>query len=293
MRRVDDIKIRPLSGTIGAEILGLDISRAPSLPTTEFIRRQLLEYHLLFFPRQNLTTEQQIDFGRCFGELEDHYPSFTARQEGRPEITCFDGSKNNGRARIWHTDATISHAPPMGGILLMREKPDRGGDTMWSDLTAAYESLSPMMQGIVDSMIAVHDVLADGPSSRADDDSKARMKLDYSDVSSARHPLVRVHPETGRKCLFINPFFTSRIDGLDPGESAALLEYLFSVIQRPEFICRWRWEQGDVAFWDNRCTMHAAVDDYGTAARIAERVCIRGDVPFGPSLKCSALGRRL
>ena len=93
MRRVDDIKIRPLSGTIGAEILGLDISRAPSLPTTEFIRRQLLEYHLLFFPRQNLTTEQQIAFGRCFGELEDHYPSFTARQEGRPEITCFDGSK--------------------------------------------------------------------------------------------------------------------------------------------------------------------------------------------------------
>ena len=153
---------------------------------------------------------------------------------------------------------------------------------MWADLTAAYESLSETMRGILDELTAVHDVLADGQRSRAECDSKASMKLDYSNVSRARHPVVRVHPETGRKCLFINPFFTSHIDGLNSGESAALLQYLFSVIQRPEFICRRRWEKGDVAFWDNRCTMHAAVDDYGAAPRLAERVCIKGDVPFGP-----------
>jgi len=277
------VEVRPLSGTIGAEIRGMDISTALDAAMVEFIRRQLLEYHLLFFPRQQLTTDQQIAFGRYFGELEDHYPSFTAQRAGRLEITSFDGSTNNGRARIWHTDATISATPPTAGILLMRESPCRGGDTMWADLTAAYESLSPTMRAMLDQLTAVHDVLADNQRPRAQSDSKSSMKLDYSNVSKARHPVVRVHPETGRKCLFINPFFTSHIDGLRPCESSALLQYLFSVIQQPEFICRWRWEQGDVAFWDNRCTMHAAVDDYGTAPRLAERVCIKGDAPFGPS----------
>ena len=269
-----DVEVKPLSGTIGAEIRGLDISLDQSSETIDFIRRQLLEFHVIFFPQQRITTEEQIAFGRCFGELADHYPSITARDEARPEITYFDGSKSNGRARIWHTDATVSAAPPMGGILLMKETPKRGGDTMWADLTAAYESLSPLMQATLDEMTAVHDVHAE----------RHGLNLDYSNVSRAEHPVVRIHPETGRKCLFINPFFTSHIKGLSAGESEALLQYLFSVIERPEFVCRWRWGKGDVAFWDNRCTMHAAVDDYGAAPRLAERVCIRGEVPFGSPL---------
>jgi taurine dioxygenase len=269
-----DVEVKPLSGTIGAEIRGLDISLDQSSETIDFIRRQLLEFHVIFFPQQRITTEEQIAFGRCFGELEDHYPSITARDEARPEITYFDGSKSNGRARIWHTDATVSAAPPMGGILLMKETPKRGGDTMWADLTAAYESLSPLMQATLDEMTAVHDVHA----------KRHGLNLDYSNVSRAEHPVVRIHPETGRKCLFINPFFTSHIKGLSAGESEALLQYLFSVIERPEFVCRWRWGKGDVAFRDNRCTMHAAVDDYGAAPRLAERVCIRGEVPFGSPL---------
>jgi taurine dioxygenase len=276
---MEDVRVRPLSGSIGAEIVGLNISKALEPKAVDFIRRQLLEFHLLFFRGQSLSTDEQIAFGRCFGELEDHYPSFTARRDDRPEITFFDGSKANGRARIWHTDATVSSAPPMGGILLMKEAPARGGDTMWADLTAAYESLSPMLQAILECMTAVHN--AQAARHAAETDSGAPMTLDYSNVSHAEHPVVRVHPETGRKCLFINPFFTSHIKELKPGESRALLEHLFSVIQQPQFICRWRWQTGDLAFWDNRCTMHAAVDDYGTAPRLAERICIRGDVPVG------------
>jgi taurine dioxygenase len=268
-----DAQIRPLSGTIGAEIRGLDLSKPLSPETVDFIRGQLLEFHLLVFPRQSITTEEQILFGRSFGELEDHYPSFTAQFEGRPEITYFDGATKNGRARIWHTDATVSATPPMAGILLMKETPERGGDTMWADLTAVYDALSPSMQAMLDGMNAVHDVLAANHG--------RRMDLDYSSVSTATHPVVRVHPETGRKCLFVNPFFTSHIVELNPGESRAVLDYLFSLIQEPQFVCRWRWEKGDVAFWDNRCTMHMAVDDYGSARRLAERICIKGDVPRG------------
>ena len=128
------------------------------------------------------------------------------------------------------------------------------------------------MQMMLDGLTAVHDVLAAQLGGR----SEVRMDPDYSNVSRAEHPVVRIHPETGEKCLFINPFFTSHIKELSPGESGAILGYLFSVIERPEFVCRWRWQKGDVAFWDNRCTMHAAVDDYGAAPRLAERVCIKG-----------------
>jgi taurine dioxygenase len=278
-----NIQIRPLGGTIGAEVHGVDISTALSDEIVDLIREALLEHMVIFLPNQPpISMERHVGFGRRFGALETEYPSLATKQEGHPEIVVFDGSVPGGRASIWHTDATVSKTPPMGGIIYMKEVPDRGGDTMWADLCAAYDTLSPMLQEFLETKTAVHDMFSKEYSERPGASNfRNRKDIDFSLMPKAEHPLVRVHPESKRKCLFVNPFFTSHIMGLHSAESASLLNFLYAHMQKPEFVVRRHWSKGDVGFWDNRCTMHSAVDDYGKGTRLAHRVCIKGDVPFG------------
>lgn len=277
------IQVTPLSGTIGAEISGIDVGQELSADIVDFIWQQVLEYHVVFFTHQAvITPEQQSRFGRYFGPLHTDFPSFASRREGSAEIIVFDGDKPGGRAAGWHMDATVCATPPKACILAMKTTPARGGDTMWSDTIAAYESLSPAFQSILNGMTAVHDLFTDAYRTRPGPklDPARLPSIDVSSVGRAEHPLVRVIPETGRKCLFVNPLFTSHIKGLSEEESHLLLGYLFRTMERPEFICRRRWSVGDVAFWDNRCTLHAVVNDFGTYPRLAERVAIQGPAPI-------------
>jgi taurine dioxygenase len=277
------IHIRPLNGTFGAELRGIDISQPLSNDQIAAIRNALLDYKVLFLSDQpEISMERQVAFGRSFGPLETEYPSFSPQQESFPEVCVFDGAVSSGRASIWHIDLSISQTPSMGGILYMKELPDRGGDTMWADLEAAYARLSAPMQEFLESKTAIHDMFSKEYAARPGAFiTKGRNDIDFSRVSRAEHPVVRVHPETGRKCLFISPFFTSHIVGLTSDESANLLNFLYAHMQKPEFVLRRHWSKGDVGFWDNRCTMHAAVDDYGDGRRVGHRVCVKGDVPFG------------
>ncbi len=281
---MQNIEVRPLSGSIGAELHGVDMSKGLTEQEVTHVRKLLLEYMVLFFPRQpELSTEQHVAFCRAFGALETEYPSFAAQVKGFPEVVSFDGSVPSGRASIWHTDLSISRTPSMGGILYLKEVPDRGGDTMWANLQAAYNDLSPAMQAFLDDKTAVHDLMSKEYAERPGAfRARERDDIDFSRVSRSEHPVVRVHPETGCKCLFVNPFFTSHIIGLKSEESVLILDFLYRHMQNPKYIVRRHWSKGDVGFWDNRCTMHTAVDDYGEGARLAHRVCIKGDVPVGP-----------
>jgi taurine dioxygenase len=278
---MQDIRLTPLSGTIGAEIHGIDLSQDLDEERVQIIRNTLLEYHVVFFPNNApISIERQVAMGRCFGELQTSFPSFVRKLDGHPEVLRVDGSRV--RATKWHTDVTVADMPPMGCIFNMVDPPQRGGDTMWSDMCAAFDALSETMQNFLEKLRAVHDMTTDEYRSRPGNfDIRHSSSIDFSHVPSAEHPVIRVHPESGRKGLFVNPLFTSHIVGLTPAESSHLLDYLFSHMERPEFIVRRRWSRNDVAFWDNRTTMHKAVNDYGTSPRLAYRICIKGDLPYG------------
>ncbi|PCE22684.1 dioxygenase TauD/TfdA [Paraburkholderia acidicola] len=280
---METLDIRRLSGTIGAEVRNRTLAGIVESGHVDEIRQALLRYKVLFFTNQpDLSAETQIAFGKLFGEIETNFPSFSAKPEGQPEITVFDANVPSGRASIWHTDLSIAKAPTAMGILCVKETPESGGDTMWADLEAAYAALSPGMQTFLEGQRAVHDMMSQQYAERPGAfQTQGRSDIDLSKVFSAEHPVVRVHPETGRKCLFIDPFMTSHITGFHSAESATILNYLYAEMEKPQYTVRWHWSNGDVALWDNRCTMHTAVDDYGTGRRFAQRVCVRGDVPYG------------
>jgi taurine dioxygenase len=200
--------------------------------------------------------------------------------EGHPEVLPIDGRED--RASWWHTDVTFLGTPPLGSILHMREAPEVGGDTMWISTQAAYDALAPPVRAMCDTLIAWHH----DPWFAADVDAKGGYEWDgewHDKLYPTSHPVVRTHPETGRNGLFVNPQFTRFIEGFSKAESEAVLDMLYRHSQRPEFSCRFRWHAGAVAFWDNRATMHYALDDYGDALRIAHRVTLQGDRPYGPA----------
>jgi taurine dioxygenase len=183
---------------------------------------------------------------------------------------------------VWHSDLTFQERPPLGALLHAEIVPDVGGDTLWVDMCAAYEALSPAMRSFLDGLTATHSPSKAGDyfaGRDADGDKAAATAV----AAPVRHPVVRVHPETGRRSLFVNPLFTIKIDGLRRAESDALLELVQQVATRPDGMVRWRWQAGDVAFWDNRCTMHYALMDYGTTRRNMLRVALEGDRPAGVS----------
>ena len=252
---------RPLTGTIGAEVHGVDLAR---LDDDEFaaLRSLWLEHLVLFFPDQHLTPDAHVELARRFGEPEIH-PFLPKLDDDHPEIVVLD-SDTGVRADFWHTDVAFSPTPPMASILHLVQTPAVGGDTIWTNQYAAYETLSAPMRTLLDGLTAAHDAASHG----------------HPEVE-AIHPAVRVHPETGRRSLFVNGTSTTRFVELNRAESDGLLALLLRWCERPEFQCRYRWRDGSVAIWDNRCTQHYAVDDY-RPPRIGQRITIVGDAPVGP-----------
>jgi taurine dioxygenase len=274
-----ELDIRPISPVIGAEVHGLDLSCPLGDAVVAQVRAALARHLVLFFLDQDLSPEVQTDFARQFGEVTPAHPVIDSL-EGHPEILPIDGRED--RASWWHTDITFLSTPPLGSILHMREAPAVGGDTMWVSLQAAYDALSEPIRRFCDGLIAWHH----DPWFAADVEANGGYEWDgkrHDKLLPTSHPVVRTHPETGRNGLFVNSQFTRFIEGFSPLESTAFLDLLYRHCQRPEFGCRFRWQVGAVAFWDNRATLHYALDDYGDALRIAHRVTLRGPRPYGPA----------
>lgn len=274
------LDVRPLSPLIGAEITGLDLSHPLGPEAVAAVRHALNRHHVVFFRDQQLTPAAQADFARQFGTVTEGHPVLPAI-EGNPEVLAIDSRED--RASWWHTDVTYVDTPPLGSILYMLEVPDVGGDTMWSSTQDAYDALAAPLRAMCDQLLAVHY----DPWFAADVDARGGYRWDgehRDKLLPAVHPVVRTHPENGRNGLFVNSQFTQSLLGCSTLESNALLELLYHHCERPELTCRFRWEPGSVAFWDNRATLHYALDDYGQAARLAHRVTIRGDKPYGPAM---------
>ncbi|MFJ9173632.1 TauD/TfdA dioxygenase family protein [Streptomyces sp. NPDC102360] len=265
----------PQGATIGAEISGLDLSRPLSPELREELNRALLEWKVLFFRGQNLSSEHQREFARNWGELETNP---LLERGDSVDVVRFDKGAGGvpSYENVWHTDVTFRERPALGAVLQLREVPPFGGDTMWADMAAAYDNLSDEVKARIEGAEAEHDFLPGfrrfyGP------ERLAQWQELFPPVT---HPVVRRHPETGRRMLFVNTSFTTRILGMEREESDRLLRLLYQQAHVPEFQVRFHWQPGDIAFWDNRATQHYAVADYGDARRVAERVAIAGDRPF-------------
>ncbi|MFD4260382.1 TauD/TfdA dioxygenase family protein [Streptomyces sp. NPDC058534] len=274
-RPYDHFEVVSQARTIGAEIRGVDLSRPLGAPLREELNRALLEWKVLFFRAQHLTSGEQRDFAGRWGELETN-PLLTAGASA--DVVRFDKGAGDTPTyeNVWHTDVTFRERPALGAVLQLREVPPFGGDTMWADMAAAYDNLPPEVKERIEGARAVHDFIPGfarfyGPE---------RLAPHQDLFPPVEHPVVRTHPETGRRMLFVNTSFTTRITGMDRAESDRLLRFLFQQAHVPEYQVRFRWQAGDVAFWDNRATQHYAVGDYGSERRVAERVAIAGDRPF-------------
>jgi taurine dioxygenase len=269
----DRIELRPLSPTIGAEVYGVDLAKLDD-ETFEEIRRAHLDYKVLFFRNQAIDTREHVAFARRFGELEVH--PFLPHVDGFPEVICFaKDDETVGVENIWHTDVTWRKEPSLGSVLRAREVPRVGGDTLFSDMVAAYDGLDDAVKKIIDGKRAVHD-FTQSFGLLLSKDELARKKAEFPAVE---HPVVRTHPETGRRGLYVNAIFTSHILGMEPEESRELLDHLYRQATYPEYQCRFRWEPDSVAFWDNRAVQHYAASDYWPQRRVMERVTVVGDRP--------------
>jgi len=255
--------VRRLAGALGAEVRGVKLAQADDGDNAE-IKRLLNEHMVLFFPDQHMTADEHIAFGQPFGPLEGH-PNLTEKNNVQhPELFELVASKG-GIADEWHTDLTFLKQPSLMSILNMVKCPESGGDTMWTNLCAAFDALSPPLKEMCEGLSALHDA---HPHDRAD-----RMAI---------HPVVRVHPETGRKALYVNEHFTRRIVEMSGPESDALLRLLTGWVQKPQFTVRYNWTAGTIAIWDNRCTQHYVLNDFAEE-RIIQRVTVMGDLPEGPA----------
>jgi alpha-ketoglutarate-dependent taurine dioxygenase len=285
------LDIAPLSGTIGAEIRGLDLHQTLDPDTVAAVRQALLDYKVIFFPGAHLNPQEHKDFAALFGEptvahpvipgLEDHKEVFEIDYtKARTMYAQRSQGDEYGDRERWHTDVTFVERPPLGSILNAIVIPPAGGDTLWADTQAAYEDLSQPIRQLVDRLTAVHDGNRNFSTLLKQFGQGEWEGETFTELKSVEHPVVRTHPETGRKNLFVNPGFTRSIKGLTPRESDALLSFLYAHMTTPEYVVRYRWEEGDLGFWDNRTTMHYAIGDYGDAHRVIQRVTIKGDKPF-------------
>ena len=274
------ITVEPVSGTVGAVVRGVDLSEQLDEGTVGEIRSAFLSHHVLFFHDQDLTAEAQLRFGRAFGELDTH--PFVEGTEAHPEIieiiTEPDDVLNFGGG--WHSDVTFLEEPDLGSVLYALEVPPFGGDTLFADQHAAYEALSDTMKDLLGGLLAKHSAgpqYAEGGYSTLSKSMKTKLPEHANGVVG--HPLVRTHPETGRKALYVNPSFTIGIEGMRMEESMALLGFLFTHMVREPFTCRFRWSPGSVAMWDNRSVLHYALFDYRGHRRHMRRITVKGDRP--------------
>ena len=275
----ETIAVRPLTPVIGAEIEGIDLSAGLSEAQFGEVRRALLDWKVIFFRDQDIATEHHLDFGRRFGPLEV-FP-FAPPKPGYPEVLAIThNERSRGRENTWHSDVTWREIPSLGSILRAIEVPPVGGDTLFADMYMAYEGLSDEIKARIDGRVALHDFPHIRRDFRKKGVSEAEIEAFEKTYPKVEHPVVRTHPETGRKALYVNAAFTQHIVGMEPEESSALLKRLYAQAAIPEYQCRFRWRKNSIAFWDNRACQHYAASDYFPAVRKMERVTVVGDRPF-------------
>ena len=278
---MSSLTITPLSSALGAQIGGVDIAQPLTIEQRDTIEQALLKHQVLFFRDQPVTPEQQARFAAHFGDLHIHpiYPNVPEQ----PEVLILDTAETDVRDNaVWHTDVTFLPTPALGAVLSAKLLPEFGGDTLWASGIAAYEALSEPFKQLLQGLTATHDFVKSFPLERFGNSPRALAQWESTRQNNPplSHPVVRTHPVSGRKSLFVNEGFTTRINELSETESEAVLKLLFAHSTRPEFTIRWRWQTNDVAFWDNRVTQHFAVDDYRPARRVMHRATVLGDVPF-------------
>jgi taurine dioxygenase len=271
----ETIEIDKLTPIIGAEIGGIDLSQPLGNRTIDELHRALAENSVIFFRDQHISQDQHLAFGRLFGDLHIH-PAAPS-EEGKPELMKIYADKNSPRANGegWHTDVSCDVEPPMGSILYIKQCPPKGGDTLFASMYAAYEALSDRMKAYLGGMTAIHD----GEDAYRGTYANYGVQ-DKPAYPRAEHPVIRTHPVTGKKALYVNRGFTKRLVGLPRDESEGILRYLFEHMANPLFQCRFRWRENSIAFWDYRCVQHRAMWDYWPHTRSGNRVTVAGDKPY-------------
>jgi taurine dioxygenase len=286
--QTESVQVKPIAGHIGAEIHGVDLNKPVSDEAVNVIRQALLKWKVVFFRNQHIGHAEQVSFTSRFGEVTYAHPLEDEPNQAHPEILAIDRrryERKDGRRYTyesrWHTDVTAVVNPPAASLLRAVTVPEIGGDTTWTNLVAAYAGLSEPLRKLADELKAEHRFNARQRFKETENNPYVRRVAANPQVSI--HPVVRVHPETGERALFVSPGFTSHLIGLSQRESDKLLELFFEQIARPAYTVRFRWNQGDIAFWDNRATAHLGpqdLDDYDVE-RVLYRTTIVGDIPVG------------
>ena len=269
----DTITVDKLTPIIGAEVDGVDLAQPLGNRQIDELHRALAENLVIFFRDQHLTEDQHLAFGRLFGDLHIHPAAPSVA--GKPELMIIHADKDSPRANGegWHSDVSCDLEPPMGSILYIRKCPPHGGDTLFASMYAAYDALSDRMKTYLDGLKAEHS----GDHYRG---QYANYGIaDKAEYPRAEHPVVRIHPVTGKKALYVNKGFTRRLIGVPLDESEGILNYLYEHMANPLFQCRFRWQENSIAFWDNRCVQHHAMWDYWPHTRSGNRVTVKGDRP--------------
>lgn len=274
------LTIDALTPAIGAVVSGVDLGQPLDAETRTAIRAAMIERQVIFFRDQTISEEAQRDLAAGFGPLHIHpiYP----RSERVPEIMLLDTALNDLRDNaLWHSDISFAERPSLGAVLVARKVPAVGGDTLWASAAAAYDALPDAMKPFLATLSATHDIAKSFPPERFGSDEAGRATLEAAKRNNPPmvHPVIRTHPESGRKIIYVSEGFTTGIVGMEPAIAEPLLATLYAHVTRPEFTVRWKWRVGDVAIWDNRSTQHYAAYDYGDAHRVMNRATILGDRP--------------
>jgi taurine dioxygenase len=271
-------EVNRLSPTIGGELLGVDLRQDLTSEVKDLIYEALLVYKVIFFRDQDLTTDQHIHFSKNFGDLEVH--PFAPFKDGYPEVLKIThNEKSRGRENTWHSDVTWRKEPSLGSVLRMLEKPENGGDTLFSDMYAAYDDLTDEVKQKLEGAVAVHDFVGFRKRLIKEGKSPKEIEAFNEKFPMPEHPVFRTHPDTGKKVIYVNRAFTQYIKGWEENESKDMLDFLYSRASTPEYQCRFAWENNSIAFWDNRACQHYANSDYWPQIRRVERVTIIGDRP--------------
>jgi len=270
--------IKRLSPSIGAELLDIDLKTPLTKELKDEIYQALLVYKVVFFRDQDLTIEEHLNFAKNFGDLEIH--PFTINDEKYPEVLKITHNEHNkGKENTWHSDVTWRLEPSLGSILRMKEAPKIGGDTLFSDMYAAYDDLSDEVKEKLDGAVAVHDFANFRKGLQKKGVSEEEIEVYNKKYPMPEHPVIRTHPDTGKKLIYVNAAFTLYIKGWDSDDSARMLRFLYSRSGTPEYQCRFVWRDNSIAFWDNRSCQHYAASDYWPQVRRVERVTVIGDRP--------------
>jgi taurine dioxygenase len=265
--------VQPLSDSIGGLVRGIDLCKPIDPPEVAFLRETLLEHEVIFFRDQKMSPDNHLALANLFGTPQEH--EAYDHVEGYPQLTILENDFDRpSKIEMWHTDMTFRPCPPSGSILHAVVTPKKGGDTLFASMSAAFAGLSSKMQSLLSGLIAVHDFSYGFKESLEAPGGAERLRDMVAANPAVEHPVVRTHPISGKKSIFVNPLFTVRIKGMHPSESRTLLDFLYSHLTNPEYICRFKWEVDSVAFWDNRITQHKPVNDYWPEHRKMQRITI-------------------